>query len=315
VRAFVFNSIGDRGGLADVPAPQPADGEILIQVNAVALVASDWRVRAGSRVGRQEHHFPAILGFDFAGQVVETPDGSDDWAAGDRLYGMAHKPYIGAGSLAELVTMPADGPMAPIPDFLTDVEAAALVSGWLTSLAALDEVTVELGDIVALTGASGGVGSVLTQLLARRGAEVVAVARTANRDYVEWLGAAHVVCRDQVDVVAGLLSKWPGGVDTLVDLVGDAARFDELVGAVRDGGQASSAVAAADPERLAGRDLRLSNVRTKPSAERLLRLEEEWVQEDLALPEIEVLAFADTAAAIDRLERGQGRGKLVVTVP
>jgi NADPH:quinone reductase-like Zn-dependent oxidoreductase len=156
---------------------------------------------------------------------------------------------------------------------------------------------------------------VLTQLLARRGAEVVAVARTANRDYVEWLGAAHVVCRDQVDVVAELLSKWPGGVDTLVDLVGDAARFDELVGAVRDGGQASSAVAAADPERLAGRDLRLSNVRTKPSAERLLRLEEEWVQEDLALPEIEVLAFADTAAAIDRLERGQGRGKLVVTVP
>jgi NADPH:quinone reductase-like Zn-dependent oxidoreductase len=205
--------------------------------------------------------------------------------------------------------------MAPTPVFLTDVEAAAVVSGWLTSLAALDEVVVEAGDVVALTGASGGVGSVLTQLLARRGAEVVAVARSANRDYVEWLGASRVVCRDQVDVVAELLSLSPGGVDTLVDLVGDAARFDELVGAVREGGQASSAVAAADAERLAGRDLKLSNVRTKPSAERLLSLEEEWGRQELALPEIETLDLSEAANGIDRLERGEGRGKLVVTVP
>jgi NADPH:quinone reductase-like Zn-dependent oxidoreductase len=286
---------------------------VLIAVDAVGLVASDWRVRGGSRVDRQEHHFPAILGFDFAGRVAEA-DGDDQWRPGRRVFGIAYKPFVGAGCLAELVAMPLDGPVVPTPDSLSDVEAAALVSGWLTSLAVLDEITVGSGDLVAVVGASGGVGSVLVQLLARRGARVVAVTRSDNEGYVRSLGAEHVVCRDRGDVAVQIKAAWPDGIDTLVDLVSEGNRFREMADVVRQGGQATSAVAAADPELSPRKDITFSNVRTRPSADRLTQLAETWFEQKLLMPEIRPISLDEVAEAIDLLERGQRRGKFVVTL-
>ena len=313
MRAFAFDAIGNRGSVRDVPEPGRNIGEVLIGVDAVGLVASDWRVRGGSRVGRQDHRFPAILGFDFAGRVAEAED-DENWQPGKRVFGIAHKAFVGAGCLAELVVMPVDGPVVPTPDGLSDVEAAALVSGWLTSLAVLDEITVKSGDLVAVVGASGGVGSILIQLLARRGARVVAVARSGNEAYVRSLGAGDVVCRDRGDVSAQIKAAWPDGVDALVDLVGEGERFRDLADIVRQGGQATSTVAAADPELSPRKDIVFSNVRTRPSADRLTELAGTWLEEKLLMPEIRTVSLDEAAEAIDFLERGEGRGKCVVRV-
>ena len=112
MRAFVIDRIGDRGRIADIANTRPAPDEVLIRVSAVGLVASDWRIRAGSRQGRQEHFFPAVLGLDFAGEVIAAPGGDAGWMIGDRVFGIAHKPFIGAGALAELLAMPSGGPIA-----------------------------------------------------------------------------------------------------------------------------------------------------------------------------------------------------------
>jgi NADPH:quinone reductase len=313
MRAFVIDAIGDRGRIADVAEPVPEPGEVVIRVHAVGLIASDWRVRGGSRMPRQEHRFPAILGFDFAGEVVDG-QGSASWPAGCRVFGIAHKPFIGAGCLAEYVTMPADGPMAPTPDFLTDVEASALVSGWLTSLAVTDQVELASGDVVALLGASGGVGSVLTQILSRRGMDVVAVTRAANRDYVLGLGAVSAVPYDHVDPVSALRDEFPAGIDALVDLISPAARLRDLAATVRPGGHVCSAVGAADLEGLQRDGWRPTNVATKPSPDTLAALTTTWTSAGYRLPEMRLLSFDETALGIDLLQEGHIRGKLVVSM-
>jgi NADPH2:quinone reductase len=315
VRAFVIDRIGDRGRIADVANAEPAPDEVLIRVNAVGLVASDWRIRAGSRQGRQEHFFPAVMGLDFAGEVVGAPGGDHNWTIGDRVFGIAHKRFIGAGALAEFLVMPCGGPIAHTPAYLSDAQAASLVSGWLTALAALDVTPVSAGDNVLLLGASGGVGSVLTQCLAHRGVRVVAISRAANRDYVRRLGAADVVPYDTGDVVATARGLQPDGFDALIDLMSGPDRFDELATLVRQGGLAVSAVRAADEQRMSGLNLRVANVAANPSSARLSDLGGRWRAEGFALPELEVLPFAAVADGIDRIEQGHVRGKLVVTVP
>jgi NADPH:quinone reductase len=315
VRAFVIDRIGDRGRVTDVPDAEPAPNEVLIAVSAVGLVASDWRVRAGSRLGRQEHSFPAVMGFDFAGHVVAVPGGEPRWSPGDRVFGIAHKPFIGAGALAELLALPADGPIARTPAYLDDVQAASLVSGWFTALATLDVTPVGPGHRVLLLGASGGVGSVLTQLLAHQGVDVVAISRAANEAYLHDLGAATVVPYDTCDVLAAAGRLQPGGFDALIDLMSGPERFDELATAVRPGGLAVSAVRSADAERMSGSGLRVANVAASPAGDRLAELEPRWRSEGFKLPSIELLPFAATAEGIDRVEQGHVRGKLVVTVP
>lgn len=315
MRAFVIDRIGDRGHLTEVPDATAAAGEVLIQVNAVGLVASDWRVRGGSRQGRQDHVFPAVMGFDFAGTIAAASSDGATWTVGERVYGIAHKPFIGAGALAELVAMPATGPIARTPSYLSDAEAAALVSGWFTARATLDVAPAQAGETVLLVGASGGVGSVLTQCLAHRRAEVVAVSRAANDAYVRSLGARDVIRYDECDAVQAARDLHPQGYDMLIDLISEPPRFDELATAVRPDGLAVSAVRAADTGRMAASGLRVANVAASPNGALLAELEQAWRADGFVLPPIEILPFAATADGIERLEHGHVRGKLVVAVP
>jgi D-arabinose 1-dehydrogenase-like Zn-dependent alcohol dehydrogenase len=155
---------------------------------------------------------------------------------------------------------------------------------------------------------------VLTQLLAAAGAHVIAVTRAANDEYVHSLGAADVVAHDRADTGDALRRIRPGGIDVLIDLVSDRERFADLAATVRNGGLAMSGVAAADVAALEASGRRGVNVATKPAATTLEALDAVWAKLALKLPEIRVLSLDGALDAIDELQRGHVRGKLVVNL-
>jgi NADPH:quinone reductase-like Zn-dependent oxidoreductase len=189
-----------------------------------------------------------------------------------------------------------------------------VVSPWLTSLAVMDAVELKAGATVVELGASGGIGSVLTQRLARAGAHVVAVTRGENAKYVATLGAAEVIDYTRESVADAVCATHPDGVDVLVDMVNDAAGCAALAAIVRRGGQLLSAVHAADVDALAAAGIRGTNVATTPRAEQLQLLADVWVAERLVLPQIQTFPLVEAPSVLDRVEDGHVRGKLVLVV-
>ncbi|GAA1263948.1 zinc-binding dehydrogenase [Kitasatospora nipponensis] len=174
--------------LGEVEMPVPRANEVLVKVEAYSVNRGETfqleRPPAGGwRPGK-----------DVAGLVVQAaPDGSGP-AVGRRVVG--HPP---AGGWAEFVAVPTDA-LAPIPDRLTAVEAAALPFAGLTALRLLRTAGRHTGHLagrrILLTGASGGVGHYVAELTAAAGAGVTAVSASAQRGgRLSELGAADVVHR------------------------------------------------------------------------------------------------------------------------
>lgn len=165
---------------------------------------------------------PLIAGIDMVGRVVESPD--ERWSPGEWLVlngaGLSETRHGGYATLAR-----ADADLAVrVPDGLTPERAAALgTAGYTAALAVLRLVMegVSPGDgPVLVTGATGGVGSIATMLLASAGFDVTAVTGRPEElgDYLRELGADTVVPRDELGAAGRPLQKAAyGGV---IDSVG-----------------------------------------------------------------------------------------------
>ena len=197
MRAYAIDEFGGRGFIRDVPDPEPADDEVLVRVHAAGISATDLAVLAGWMAPYLPHVFPLIPGFDAAGFVERVGKDVAGIAPGDAVYGFQAAPVMGRGTLAELVAIPARG-LQPKPAALPFESAAVVAHSALTAVAAVDAAGLASGDIVVVLGATGGVGSFATELLAAAGAQVLAVTRTEYLDYAASLGAV-----EAVDYVAG----------------------------------------------------------------------------------------------------------------
>jgi NADPH:quinone reductase-like Zn-dependent oxidoreductase len=183
-----------------------------------------------------------------------------------------------------------------------------------TALTLLDAVALGAGERVLVLGASGGVGSFLVQLAAQRGAEVVGVCSGPNLAYARGLGASDVIDYTTEAVGDAVRSRYPDGVDAIVDLVGDKAALTALSERLRPGGRVASAVDAADVEELAKRGISATNVASWLSSEQLAQLTR-WLEDGtLRLPEIHTVGFEDAAEALARIATKHTRGKLVLAI-
>ena len=141
-----------------------------------------------------EHHFPVVLGKDFAGTVEAAGPGVQSLRPGEAVFGVVIKAALGDGAFGEYVTAPeAYTALVPAgPDLAT---AGALGLAGTAALAAVNAVALLPGQTVLVSGGTGGVGGFAVQLAAARGACVVATARPGEDDaYLRDLGA-----RDTVD--------------------------------------------------------------------------------------------------------------------
>lgn len=198
MKAIVYNdplSIDHPDALVEttLPAPEPGPNDLLVRVEAVSVNPVDFKIRRGVKPTS-----PRVLGWDAVGTVVATGASVRGFEIGARVW------YAGAlerpGSNAALQCV--DARLASYaPTSLGAAEAAALP---LTAITAWELLFERLriapgkqpqGDVLLISGAAGGVGSILVQLASRlTGATVVATAgRSASREWVTSLGAHHVI--------------------------------------------------------------------------------------------------------------------------
>lgn len=313
MRAFALDSFGKPGSIRELPNPEPADGQVLVRVRAAGVNPFDAVVAQGYIKDLMEHRFPLVPGHDAAGVIEAVGNGVDGLAVGDAVLGAVGKPYLGEGTYAQTTTM-STGSIWPKPSSLDFTQAAAVPLSGATALTLLDAVALGAGERVLVLGASGGVGSFLVQLAAQRGAQVLGVCSGPNLAYARGLGAGDVIDYTTEQVGDAVRSRYPDGVDAIIDLVGDKAALTALSERLRPGGRVASAVDAADVEELAKRGISATNVASWLSSEQLAQLTR-WLEDGtLRLPEIHTVGFEDAAEALARIATKHTRGKLVLAI-
>lgn len=186
--------------VADVPRPEPGDGEILVRVRAATVGVVDGLARRGSPWYARGHFGPLrprfpVLGCDFAGQVEAAGPAVTRFGAGDAVFGTIAPRF---GAHAEFVCLPEHGAVAPKPFNVTYAEAAALADA--TALCFLrDKAGLRAGQTVLVNGASGAVGSSAVQLAVHFGATVTGVCSGPHVRLVRKLGAESVIDYTRAD--------------------------------------------------------------------------------------------------------------------
>lgn len=194
-------------------------GDVTIRVAYSSVNYKDALAATGK--GKIIRRFPCVGGIDLAGTVVASSDSR--FSPGDPVIatsfdiGVAHH-----GGYAEIARVPGDW-VVPLPAGMSLFEAMALGTAGFT--AALGIVRMEENGLrpekgpVIVTGATGGVGSLAIDMLARRGYHVVALTgKESEADYLRSLGAAEVMLRQHLDLskIRPLdRGRWAGAVDNL----------------------------------------------------------------------------------------------------
>ncbi len=259
----------------DVPVPQPGPDEVLIRVGAAGVNNTDINTRIGwyskaiaeatevggasGIAGAQDDgwagtafQFPRIQGADACGRIVAVGAGVDPARFGTRV--LVEPVFRGAtpfdaiyfgsevdGAFADYARVPAINAHS-INTALNDAELASFPCAYSAAENMLTRMTLQAGERVLITGASGGVGSAAVQLAKRRGAQVTAMAGSDKTDAVRALGADHVIPRDAD--LAALFG--PEHFDAAVDIVG-GAQFASILNSLKRGGRYGVAGAISGP--------------------------------------------------------------------
>ena len=234
--------------VVDLDAPAPGPGEVLVEVAAAGVNYIDTYQRAGI----YPMPLPYVAGMEGAGRVTALGEGVDGVAVGDRIAWSETQ-----GSYAEQVAVPWEKAV-PVPDGVTDdVAVGALLQGMTAHFLVTDTIPLRGGETVLVHAAAGGVGLLLTQLAAARGARVIATVSTpAKEELARGAGAAEVIRYSEVDdLAAAVRAHAPDGVDAAFDSVGRTTFDASLASLRRRGvlvlyGAASGPVPAVDPQRL-----------------------------------------------------------------
>ncbi|MFD1149244.1 medium chain dehydrogenase/reductase family protein [Saccharothrix hoggarensis] len=198
--------------------PVPAAGQALVRVEATGVSFAEKQMRKAKYYDQPA--FPFVPGYDLVGVVAEVGPGVAPALVGRRFAALTK---IGGWATHVLVDA-AD--LVPVPDGVDAAEAEALVVNGITAWRMLHGIAkVEAGQTVLVLGASGGVGSLLTQLATLAGARVIGTASARHHDAVRALGAVPVDYRD-ADVPARVRELAPGGVDAVFDHVGGPGLVD-----------------------------------------------------------------------------------------
>lgn len=258
MRAAVLRAIGEPLAIKEVEAPRPGPGEALLRVRACGIDGTDLKLLGGFGYLPE---LPFIMGHEIAGEVIACGADVSGFAEGDRVVAynfvtcgacvycrgsrdqlcLDMRGIVGIldlpGGYAETVCLPAQQ-LIRLPDSVSFEDGATCCDAGMTALHAVDRADVSIGDRALVIGV-GGVGSVVTQILAASGVEVIAVdTDVAKESWARAQGAAAFLSLEADALVTEVLRRSGGlGVDRVIDVVGLEDTMRAGFAALRRGGR------------------------------------------------------------------------------
>jgi NADPH:quinone reductase-like Zn-dependent oxidoreductase len=333
MRAYVLEHYGGPEGsrLMDVAAPTPGPRDIVVDVRASGLNPVDFKFRQGKLRAIWRPKLPFVLGNELAGEVIDTGSDVKRFRAGDRVF--ARVAGDRAGAFAERACVDEDH-AALMPGNLEFTAAAAVPLAGLTALQALrDELGVNRGQKVFISGGAGGVGTFAIQIAKWLGAHVTTTASKRGEALVRSLG-----CDEVIDYTAQDISRAQDRFDAGFDLIGGKT-LQQMFDIMKPGAKIVSIAALPEPQT-ATKDLAGGRVLSAmfwiisygirsrarragisyrylfmhPSGSDLARLAELIEQGKLRVVVDKAYPFAKISDAVAYVETGRAKGKVVVTM-
>lgn len=332
MKAFIVERYGKKGGvrLGEVPEPELRDDEVLVRVHAAAVNPLDSKIKSGEFKLVLPYRLPLILGHDVAGVVIRVGPRVRQFKPGDEVYSRPDDFRIGA--FAEFIAI-REASLAIKPKALTMAEAASIPLVGLTAWQALvGKANLQKGQKVFIQAGSGGVGTFAIQLAKHLGAFVATTTSTANVDWVKRLGADIVIDYKKDDFETILYDY-----DVVLNSQ-DSVTLGKSLSVLKPGGKLISVSGPPDPafgEEIRApwflkSILRLLSFGIRRKAERrnvsysflFMKANGGQLREISALidsgairPVVDqVFPFEATRQAMDYVESGRAKGKVVVTM-
>lgn len=305
------------------PLPQPGPGQVLIRVAAAGVNRPDVLQRKGLYPAPKGHS--ELPGLEAAGTVAAVGEGVRRYQAGDRvmalLNGGGYATYAVADEVATL----------PIPDGVSDVEAAAIPETFFTVWHnVFERGALKAGEWLLVHGGSSGIGVTAIQLATALGAKVIATAGSREKcDACLKLGAQRAVNYKDEDFVEAVKAETAGrGVNVILDMVG-GEYVDRNIRSLGDDGRLvyigfqSGSKVTVDLMRVMLKRLTLtgSTLRIRPTEVKgeIARAVETHALPLIASGAVRVVVdstfpLSEAGAAHARMETSQHVGKIVLTV-
>ena len=342
----------------DWPTPEPGQGEVQVRVGACGLNNTDINTRTAwysksvqqgitdqgvetgfssakdddGSWGNSTITFPRIQGADVSGVISAVGNGvskgrigervmidpwllaTGDWMDPDRSL------YFGSecdGGYAEFTTVRAENAIV-VHSSLSDAQLATFPCAYTTAENLVSRTGLKPGEVVVISGASGGVGSAAIQLCKLRGARVIAIASITKADKLYELGADKVLDRNVDELESAILDAANEPVDVALDVVG-GTMFMPLINALRQGGRYSTSGAISGPQvkfdlrQLVYKDLQLTGATIVPpgTMQRIVNLISEKKLKPLLA---QTFALQDLGKAQQAFQKKSYVGNIVVTI-
>jgi NADPH:quinone reductase-like Zn-dependent oxidoreductase len=300
MKAVRFDKYGGLDVLRvdDVPVPEPARGEVLVNVKAASINPGEAKIREGLFHAIWPATFPSGEGTDFAGIITKTGSDIRGFSSGDEVIGFtdrraSHAEYVIAEP-QDLTDKPANVPW--------EVAGSLAVAG-STAYAAVRAVSLKPGDTVAVSGAAGGVGSIAVQLATRTGATVIGIAGRSNHD---WLTAHGIKPVAYGEGLADRLRE--ARIDAFIDTYGNG--YVKL--AIRLGVRPERINTIADFAAAKEYGVKTEGAASAKNPAVLAELAGLVASGKLEVPIAATYRLADVRAAFEELAKGHIRGKIVL---
>jgi NADPH:quinone reductase-like Zn-dependent oxidoreductase len=298
---------------SEAPIPLRVNHEVLVRVLAAGINPIDAKTRSGGGVAAAIGAYPAVLGRDFSGVVVESPFEAHPLQPGMEVFGMTSFPRS-AGSYAEYVAVSSLS-VTRKPASLSHVEAAGVPLAALTAWGmVVDVAKAHDGQRMLIHAGSGGVGHFAVQFARYFGAHVIATGSTRNLGWLGELGANQVI-----DYTAARFEDGLDNVDAVIDLIGNV--HDDTgtrsLATLRRGGLLVNAPTGSWPtmrEDAAAAGIRATGYKVAPDGATLAIIARLLESGDIRVHLDDVFDLCDAASAHTKLETGHTRGKIVLRV-
>lgn len=299
--------------MAEVVRPNKVNAELLVKIMAAGVNPIDAKTRAGGGASGEIASYPAILGRDFSGIVIESPFEACSIKPGDEIFGIVGVPRVG-GTYAEYVTVPVLS-VSRKPPRLSHTEAAGVPLAALTAWGMVVELAkAHEGQKILIHAGAGGVGHFAVQFAAYFGAHVIATGSQRNASWLRELGAAEVI-----DYTTTRFEEVLDNLDVVIDLIGNVQddTGTRSLDVLRPGGLIINLPSGSWPTLLEDAEIagvRATTYKVSDDGSTLAVIARLLESGDIHVHVDEVFPLAEAAAAHESLEGGHTRGKIVLAV-